>query len=832
MKVRRLTTSLVLMVGILFNLTVMPFPATLMAAADEAMVDIVDDFESGLPSGVDVDGIPIGFYTWGDDWNGTTVGISTVSVPDTDPLALPGQTGDNALLQVDSNVVSWGGLTHHFENETVDTWVPQDWSSYEGISFWLYGNNSGTTVLFEVQDNRNPGSTTDDTEIWNYTFADDFAGWQHFAIPFSEFVRKDIGNGAPNDGFSLTEVHGWAFGSLSTGGPITYYLDDVALVVRTTVIDDFESGLPSGVDVDGIPIGFYTWGDDWNGTTVGISTVTVPDTDPLALPGQTGDNALLQVDSNVVSWGGLTHHFENETVDTWVPQDWSSYEGISFWLYGNNSGTTVLFEVQDNRNPGSTTDDTEIWNYTFADDFAGWQHFAIPFSEFARKDIGNGAPNDGFNLTEVHGWAFGSLNTGGPITYYLDHVTIYGKTGAEIPLEVAFSASELTVDEGVTAEVSVKLTRPLNEDDPEQVSVSYTTEPGTAIPDRDYTPVAGTLTFVRDGATEQTFTIPTWDNLKHDGDKTAILRLANPVDIALGFLTQSVLVILDDDPLDPTLIDDFERGAYLWATHGDVTLATPEIGAEDPLAVPGQGAYEHILGVSTPVLVDIIVSGNICNNGNGVIPVALLTTDSFDALSVDHNTVRFGDASETHRDKKSGEAKRHEADFEGDGDIDLIFHFRASETGYDCDSTQLTLTGATYSGQPIIADGDAGFGRDFPIGQDWTRGEALSFWFYGTDSGDAITVQLKDNRAPSPGPAAWRLVWSDEFDDPAGTPPNPAHWSLRNRRWRRQPYPRLGEQRAPVLHRQHRECCHRRQWQLGDHGQGSGRFAGVLLWSL
>jgi beta-glucanase (GH16 family) len=36
---------------------------------------------------------------------------------------------------------------------------------------------------------------------------------------------------------------------------------------------------------------------------------------------------------------------------------------------------------------------------------------------------------------------------------------------------------------------------------------------------------------------------------------------------------------------------------------------------------------------------------------------------------------------------------------------------------------------------------------------------------------------LLDNRAPDPGPSGWSLVWSDEFDDPAGTPPRPAHWT-------------------------------------------------------
>ena len=664
-------------------------------------VDVIDDFESGLPYGADGDGLDIGFVTWGDDWNGTTVALADPVVGDADPLATPGQVGDNHLLQVDLNVIGWGGLTHAFENEAVDTWVPQDWSTYEGVSFWLYGSNTGNGLFFEINENRNPGSTTNDVEIWTYPFVDDFSGWQQFIIPFDAFTRKEIGNGAPNDGLTLEEVHGWAFGSVGSGGPQIYYLDDVGLIVRTTLVDDFETGLPYGTDGDGLDIGFVTWGDDWNGTTVALSDPLVGDTDPLATPGQVGDNHLLQVDLNVIGWGGLTHAFENEAVDTWTPQDWSTYEGVSFWLYGSNTGNGLFFEINENRNPGSTTNDVEIWTYPFTDDFSGWQQFVIPFDAFTRKEIGNGAPNDGLTLEEVHGWAFGSQGSGGPQTYYLDDAIIYGNTGAEIPLVVAFERTTFDVSEGNLADITVRLSRPLGEDDPAQVSVDYATEPGTAVINRDYTPVNGTLTFSQGGSTEQSFTVLTFDNLKHDGDKTVILRLSNLVDIAPSFTTQSVLTILDDDPLDPTLLDDFERGAYLWYSD-HVALNTPEIAANDPLALPGQGDYEHILQVDTAVLVDIVINGSVCNSGNGVIPVALLTTDNFDALTVDHNTVLFGDAAETHRDKKTGEAKRHEKDFEGDGDIDLIFHFRFNETGYDCDSMQFTLTGETFDGQTIV----------------------------------------------------------------------------------------------------------------------------------
>ena len=168
-----------------------------------------------------------------------------------------------------------------------------------------------------------------------------------------------------------------------------------------------------------------------------------------------------------------------------------------------------------------------------------------------------------------------------------------------------------------------------------------------------------------------------------------------------------------------------------------------------------------------------MIAGNLCSNGKGVVPVVILTTDDFDATTVDHTTVQFGDAFESHANKKG--VTRHEEDFDGDGDIDLVFHFRVGETGYDCDTAETVLTGATFGGQLIAAGGIPAFGRDFAIGQDWTSGEALRFWFYGTGSGDRIGVTLKDNRVPDPGPAAWSLAWSDEFNEPAGTPPNPAN---------------------------------------------------------
>jgi hypothetical protein len=80
----------------------------------------------------------------------------------------------------------------------------------------------------------------------------------------------------------------------------------------------------------------------------------------------------------------------------------------------------------------------------------------------------------------------------------------------------------------------------------------------------------------------------------------------------------------------------------------------------------------------------------------GVIPVAILTTDTFDATTVDPSSVRFGPdlAFMVHR-------KAHEEDVDEDGDLDLVFHFDTQETGFACGDIEASLTGQTLDGTPI-----------------------------------------------------------------------------------------------------------------------------------
>src|SRR5262249_21987939 len=86
--------------------------------------------------------------------------------------------------------------------------------------------------------------------------------------------------------------------------------------------------------------------------------------------------------------------------------------------------------------------------------------------------------------------------------------------------------------------------------------------------------------------------------------------------------------------------------------------------------------------------------------------------------------------------------------------------------------------GRTVDGEAFTAGGaNAHFDRPFAASQDWSATDGLRFWYYGRGAGDVVTVELRDNRAPDPGPAGWKLVWSDEFSGAAGLAPDASHWS-------------------------------------------------------
>jgi hypothetical protein len=127
-------------------------------------------------------------------------------------------------------------------------------------------------------------------------------------------------------------------------------------------------------------------------------------------------------------------------------------------------------------------------------------------------------------------------------------------------------------------------------------------------------------------------------------------------------------------------------------------------GSAIDLGVPNGQAdlwFREWVIVGSPVAVQIdIRPGTFPNRVNPAdnrqIPVAVITTEEFDASTIDPVSVRFGPAG-----APASDGLGQLIDVDNDNDLDLLLSFRMQETGIQCEDTSAPLTGATFEGQMI-----------------------------------------------------------------------------------------------------------------------------------
>jgi serine protease len=110
-------------------------------------------------------------------------------------------------------------------------------------------------------------------------------------------------------------------------------------------------------------------------------------------------------------------------------------------------------------------------------------------------------------------------------------------------------------------------------------------------------------------------------------------------------------------------------------------------------------AIAQLMEVTIEVTLDIKprrFANNINPEREGTIAVAILTTDIFDATTVDPLSVKFGPSGAT-----EAHGKGHIRDANGDGRPDLVLHFHIPDTGIRCGDTTVALTGQILGGQAI-----------------------------------------------------------------------------------------------------------------------------------
>ena len=390
-----------------------------LGSGQDATMNVLADFEvDEVFEGRDQYNNAIGFAPWGDVAGNVVLSLAEMERVDV----------SSSVLVINYDIGAWGGFTQAFTDG--DNWISQDWRQYNALRFWLYGANTGANVQVEIFDNRNPNISGDSAERWYYRIVDDYEGWLEHTIEFRSFQRRTDWQpgGAPDDGLGLDAVSGLAFGFPAGAGAQTVYLDDVQLItldVQPLMLDGFEMDeLFIGVDGEGNNIGYVPWGDAPGNVELSLFQAK--------RGGQ--ESGALNMNFDIAAWGGFTHVFNDG--ENWISLDWRDYNAISFAFLGNNTGGLIQFEIFDNRNGDLPGDTAERWFYRFEDDAYGWRLIEIPFVDFQRRSDWQpvGAPDDGFGLDAVSGYAFGLPAGIGSAFAIIDEVQLVVLQGVASPV--------------------------------------------------------------------------------------------------------------------------------------------------------------------------------------------------------------------------------------------------------------------------------------------------------------------------------------------------------------------------------------------------------------
>jgi len=199
-------------------------------------------------------------------------------------------------------------------------------------------------------------------------------------------------------------------------------------------------------------------------------------------------------------------------------------------------------------------------------------------------------------------------------------------------------------------------------------------------------------------ADQTTFPVKLGPDITFNGDVDGFIAKVRPSGASLayaGYIGGS-----GTDAAFGVAVDKFGSAYVTGETQSDETTFPVKTGPD----LTYNGSYDAFVAkikliVPTPFPIVIKPGSPVATinpQSQGMLPVAILSTDEADATLIDPQSVRFG-ASGT----EAAPVRATQGDVDGDGLADLLLLFGTQETGIDCGDTSATLTGRTLDGQSI-----------------------------------------------------------------------------------------------------------------------------------
>lgn len=154
------------------------------------------------------------------------------------------------------------------------------------------------------------------------------------------------------------------------------------------------------------------------------------------------------------------------------------------------------------------------------------------------------------------------------------------------------------------------------------------------------------------------------------------------------------------------------EGWYTVAVTGNPRIVLSGGGFRDGSSAPSNGSYTLIISGVVPAEQNIVIDikpGNkehtkINPKAKGVIPVALISSETFDAVTVDQSSLKFGATGE---ENTLAHCQKDGKDVNGDGRPDLVCHFNVDSelTGFDMSVVEGTVKGMGKDGKRFKGTG-------------------------------------------------------------------------------------------------------------------------------